>query len=332
MADARHRIFYFCYRHNQPRGGQKHTYRHVDILNRNGWEAWVFHPGEDFRLTWFPNQTRVIGETEFAILFRQGIDILVLPEDLGTDIVNFPGPKIIFNKNVFSGMQALGQPGATFFDPYRASDLLAIFAVSEHNRLLLQFAYPGLSIYTVDVEIDPQTFRSRPLTSKAPMIALSPKTPEFVLPLYHLMRARGEQGLNRARDFEWVVLRDMAEDEVAAVLEQALVFVTFSVAEGAGRLPLEAMASGCLLLTPRLGPLAASLPVDHEWQSGDLLPAAHWLEEVMEAWPEKLTGWNRLVDSGRAAAAQYSLANQERSVLEAWRNIFAMQALGGAVV
>ena len=323
MTEEPRRIFYFCYRHNEPRGGQKHTYRHVDILNRNGWDAWAFHPGEEFRLTWFRNTTRVVGEREFGTLFRPGIDVLVLPEDLGPAIVNFPGPKVIFNKNVFSGLQAFGPPGGAFFDPYRASDLLAAFTVSTHNQRILQYTYPELPIHAVPVEIDPGIFRFRQLADKAPLVALSPKMPELVLPLYQLLRARGEQGLNRAREFDWVLLREMPEHELTSVLEQALVFITFSVAEGVGRLPLEAMASGCLLLTPRLGPLAPSVAADQDWQPGDLLGAARWLEAVMDAWPNNLAVWSSLVEAGRAAAAEFSLPNQERSVMEAWRRVLA---------
>lgn len=29
------RIFYFCYSHDRPTGGQKQAYHHVDILNRH---------------------------------------------------------------------------------------------------------------------------------------------------------------------------------------------------------------------------------------------------------------------------------------------------------
>jgi hypothetical protein len=192
MTAERRRIFYFCHRHNHPRGNQKHTYRHVNILNAHGWQAWAFHPGEDFRLTWFANQTAVLSESAFHRTFRPGHDIVVLPEDLGPTIIDFPGPKVIFNKNLFTGMQALGPPDELCFDPYLCSDLLGVFAVSDHNRELLQLAYPHLPVFRVDVEIDTEIFRYRPLAEKAPLIALSPKVPEQVLALYHLARARGE--------------------------------------------------------------------------------------------------------------------------------------------
>lgn len=293
-------------------------------MNAHGWEAWAFHPGEGaFRLTWFPNKTSVLSEGAFRRAFRPGLDIVVLPEDLGPGIVDFPGPKVIFNKNVFTGMQALGPPGALGFDPYLSSDILGAFAVSDHNRAVLQLAYPHLDIHRVDIDIDAQVFRYRPLASKAPLIALSPKNPELVLSLYHLARARGEQGLNRARDFNWVLLEGMEEDEIAEVLNAALVLINFSAAEGVGRFALEALASGCMLLSCRSGPLATQLPLAEEWHPADLVSPLHWLERVMEAWPDSLQVWSPLSEEGVRVAALYSPANQANGVLKAWEGIWA---------
>jgi hypothetical protein len=321
MTVERPRIFYFCHRHNHPRGGQKHTYRHVDILNGHGWQAWAFHPGEGFRLTWFANQTAVLSESAFHTAFRPGQDIVVLPEDLGPAIIDFPGPKVIFNKNLFTGMQALGVPDALGFDPYFCSDLLGVFAVSDHNRAHLQLAYPHLRVLRVDVEIDTALFQHRSLADKAPLIALSPKVPEQVLALYHLARARGEQGLNRAKEFSWSFLQGMSEAELAEVLNAALVLVNFSNSEGIGRLPLEAMASGCLMLSCRNGPLATQLPLAEEWPVADLISPIHWLERVMEAWPDNLDPWTPLSERGVQIARQFSPANQAVGVLAAWEKL-----------
>ena len=44
---------------NVPSGGRNFIYHVVDFLNEVGIEAWVVHPGENFRLTWFKNRTNV---------------------------------------------------------------------------------------------------------------------------------------------------------------------------------------------------------------------------------------------------------------------------------
>ena len=60
------RVFYHCYDDPKPTGGQKHTYQHVDVLNRCGFDAYIVHHTPGFRLTWFDNDTRVIDYAQFC--------------------------------------------------------------------------------------------------------------------------------------------------------------------------------------------------------------------------------------------------------------------------
>ena len=322
------RIFYFCYRHNQPRGGQKHTYRHVDILNRNGIEAYAFHPGEEFRLTWFANETKVITESEFRRRLNPARDIIVLPEDMGTRIVDFPGRKVIFNKNIFTGFQAFGWDADGFFDPYLSSEVLGAFVVSEHNRKHLQLAYPQLLVQKVDVEIDPAIFCYRPLKSKAPLIACSLKAPEVILPLYHILRARAKSGLNCGKAFEWVFLDGLVEQDLARVLSDAVLFVTLSVAEGIGRLSLEAMASGCLLISCKAGPLADIVVVAESFRYGEMSEMVRFIERVMAAFPDELEQWSTLSEQGKQAADFFSPDQQEAGVIRAWEVLLSQDKAG----
>src|SRR3954471_22628081 len=91
------RIYYFCYDHNRPTGGQKHTYEHVDILQAAGMEAFAVHREPGLRLTWFENDTPVKPLPEVIADFQSVRDYWVLPEDLGPRITAFPGRKVIFN-------------------------------------------------------------------------------------------------------------------------------------------------------------------------------------------------------------------------------------------
>jgi hypothetical protein len=127
--------------------------------------------------------------------------------------------------------------------------------------------------------------------------------------------------MNRAKEFSWSLLKDMAEAELSDVLNAALVLVNFSASEGIGRLPLEAMASGCLLLSCRNGPLATQLPLAKEWSVADLASPLHWLESIMEAWPESLELRTPLSVRGVQIASQFSRANQVVGVLGAWEQI-----------
>jgi hypothetical protein len=314
------RIFYFCYRHNVPRGGQKHTYRHVDILNNNGLDAAAFHPGEGFRLTWFENDTRVLGYSEFMRSVDPASDFVVLPEDLGEAIVEFPGRKVIFNKNLFKGFECFGTREIAQY-PYQCSEVIAAFTVSEHNQKQLQFAYPHLHIEKVDVEINPAVFSFCPPDAKQPLIACATKSPEMLMPIYHMIQSRSNGGLNRGKEFHWIFLDQMSERETASILHDAFIFIFLSAAEGIGRMPLEAMASGCMLLSYGYGPVDAVLPSPRRFEYGDPVSAVLFLEQLMAAYPRPKAEWIAEVERGRKIANRYSLDNQEVGVLNAWKRI-----------
>jgi hypothetical protein len=150
-------IFYYCYDHNLPRGGQKDTYQHADILNKHGYQAFVLHMKKDFRLTWFENETKVVDFECFQRIYNQEQDYIVLPEDLGMDILKAPGKKVIFNKNLYYGFEAFGEKIPPHY-PYHNEEVVCAFTVSDHNREHLRFAYPHLEVIRVYSGINSDLF------------------------------------------------------------------------------------------------------------------------------------------------------------------------------
>lgn len=317
------RIFYFSYRHNVPRGGQKHAYRHVDILSHHGMDAAIVHPGEEgFRLTWFENDTRVLSEAAFMRLVDPRKDLLVLPEDLGYQILSFPGRKVIFNKNIYSGFFAFGGPKNMGY-PYQSPEVIAALVVSDHNKELLRLAYPHLMIEKVEIEIDRSIFKFCDMGKKEAFIACSPKAPEILLSVYHVIQARAAAGLNNGGKFEWIFLRDFTEKQTADILGRSLLFAGLSVTEGLGRLFLEAMACGCITVCCGNGPLRDISPC-LEFKYADVASIVLFIETVMDSYPHCLAKWENRIASGAAIAERYSLDRQRESVLQAWEKIFQL--------
>jgi len=326
----RHRIFYFAYAHQRPTGGQKHTYRHVDILNKYGYEAYVVHPLEGYRLTWFDNQTNVVGPSAFRKLFRESSDFIVLPEDLGSRIVQFRGRKVIFDKNVFHGFRTLGIGAAQQRYPYLDSTVVAVLTVSDHNRRHLQFAYPTVNCLRVFSEIDTSRFQFQPLTQKRRLIACLPKAQESLAVVFHSLRSRAAAGLNNASEFQWIFLGDRSEREVSQILQESLVFVFTSVAEGLPRMPLEAMACGCIPVGYDCGPITEVLPEACRFPHSNLVAMTEFVEDILRSYPNNLDRWDVLIQKCRARVAEYSTVRQEESVINAWTAITtAKPALAG---
>jgi len=55
-------IYVFCPDLARPMGGVRMLYRHVDILNANGFDADIVHSSAGFRVDWFEHSTRVLLE------------------------------------------------------------------------------------------------------------------------------------------------------------------------------------------------------------------------------------------------------------------------------
>jgi len=51
-------IYFFCPDLPHVLGGVRQTYRHVDVLNSNGFDAWIVHRKKGFKIKWFEHQTR----------------------------------------------------------------------------------------------------------------------------------------------------------------------------------------------------------------------------------------------------------------------------------
>jgi glycosyltransferase involved in cell wall biosynthesis len=316
------KIFYYCLSHNRPTGGQKHHYRHIDILNEHGYKAYIFHKTEDFRLTWFENRTPVVGPTEFGDIFDVDRDFLVVPEDMGPQIAAMPGRKVLFDKNVYYGFSSFGRTRPPHY-PCELSDVVATLTVSEHNRKILCFAFPKAEIILVRQGVDTEKFRYRDLAVKKAQIAVATKVPHSCNTLFHLLQSRARQGLNRLGDYKWVFLEGMNEEQLVQALQESLILVFLSFEEGLPRTALEAMACGCLVMAMEGGPIdECVLPVTR-FLPGDIVGIAKMIEQVADSYPDQLAQWEELSRAGRARAEEYSHAHQVSSVLSAWERILA---------
>ncbi|MDD4179472.1 MAG: hypothetical protein PHH14_05435, partial [Candidatus Margulisbacteria bacterium] len=93
-------IYYLCPDSNEPIGGIKVLYRHVDVLNKNNLKAFILHQKKDFKCSWFENETKISYFTD--IQFAPD-DYLVIPEVYGPKLSSLaPGiKKVVFNQNCY---------------------------------------------------------------------------------------------------------------------------------------------------------------------------------------------------------------------------------------
>jgi hypothetical protein len=316
------KIFYYCNDHRSAIGGQEYAYRHVEILARNGYEAFAWQQEHDFPLSWFNQHAPAVNNAEFRRLFDEGNDYLVLPENLELKIPEHPGRKVVFHRSLDRAFNRLSERVPETY-PYAHPSVIGVLAASEHDYRHLKFVFPQSAIYRVGRTVDPQAFRWRPLCNKRKLITWVAREKAHVSLLYHIVHARAQAGLNKASDYHWVPLRDLPQQEIAQTLEESILFISLSEEEGLESALLAAMLSGCLTAGYRIGSLKEYPPLSFHCEYGEHIEMILFIEKVMAGLPEQIEAWEKTVESARRRALDNLEALEERSVLEAWERLLS---------
>jgi glycosyltransferase involved in cell wall biosynthesis len=311
------RIGVLCPDYPAPAGGIRRLYRHVDVLCRHGFDAFILHDTPGFRCIWFENSTPVLARSAMTL---NSNDFLVVPEVLGPGVASIaPGvPKVIFNQNAyltFAGYPAHGLAGPY---PYQHPDVVAVFCVSEDNAAYLRYAFPKLPLFRLRYGIDP-LFSPH---SKRRAIAYMPrKNAADVVQVLNLLRIRGA-----LRGWELVPIDGLNEAQVAERLSNCTVFLSFGHPEGCPLPPLEAMASGCVLVGYHGRGGREYFDKGFSWpiEMGDVVNFARAAEEVLLR-ASREPSW--LEEMSRRAIAhvrdRYSPEREEQTIVEIWQTILA---------
>lgn len=243
----------------RPIGGVKQVHRFAEDLIACGRQATLIQEQAGFHPGWFSSAVPSIGINQWRnqqwrreVGLSPSRDVLVLPETFLNVFERYaPGlSKLIFNQNgAYSFGQGKGdgkdapEPAAVL-GLYRHPELLHVLCVSEHDERLLTRGF-GLGRERVSrllngIEAD----LFRPAGSKRRQIAYMPrKNGRDAAVVAALLQAQPWwQG------WQLVPIHKRPQAEVARILQESLVFLSFGHPEGFG-LPLaEALACGCALV------------------------------------------------------------------------------------
>jgi glycosyltransferase involved in cell wall biosynthesis len=320
-------VFYVAPDSDDPSGGMRVIYRHVDILNRHGIPAAVLHGRPGFRCTWFTNDTAVVYAE--GLTTDSGSDIIVFPEiSIGRVPAVAPAvPKVIFNQNAYLTFRMAtwtrSGPTRSVSDAY--AGLIGVMVVSEDSAAYLRWAFPGLGVSRVHLGIDPDLW-SPPTTAPAPILTYMPRRRrDEANQVLHILENRGA-----LRD--WVVepIDGMSEEKVAEALRRSALFLSFGKHEGCPVPPLEAMACGCHVVgyDGYGGAEYFRHPFAHAVPDGDVIAFARAAEEFMSDYLQRPDHWHGV---GRDAAgfvqSHYSPATEEADVVDFYRDVLARRPM-----
>jgi hypothetical protein len=296
-------------------GGIKQIYRQVDVLNANGFDAWVVHRKKGFKVDWFEHQTRVMYE---PAPLRRNLDIGVFPEIWGPKINQFGKEihKVIFNQNAFYTWKAQPLRGP-FEPPYLNPQVIAGIAVSDHNRQFLKCLFPRLPVYRIKYSIDPRLFYPEP--KKRQICVMLRKNIEDVKQVLHSLRLCGA-----LEGWKVVLIDHFTQAQTAAVMRESAIFLNFGSPEGFGLPPAEAMAAGCIVIgydgfagREFMGEGRADIvPL------GDILRFVGLTRSVMKEWesdPQRFAA--RLASARRFITEEYSPERESGDIVGCWNEI-----------
>jgi glycosyltransferase involved in cell wall biosynthesis len=234
--------WFICPDYQPPSGGIRKLYRCVDILNRAGLNAAILHTRPGFRCGWFENATRVVSAEEISLRPR---DVLVVPEIYGRSIRDLPRGirQVIFNQNAYNTLQSLIDEPANAAPYTDNPDLALVMVVSQDNADVIAHSFPGIPVRRLHLGIDPALYHPPQSPKPRRTVYMPRKRPDDAASVLALLKLRG------ALDgWDVIAIDGRSEFETAELLRTAKLFLSFSLREGFGLPPLEALACGCVVV------------------------------------------------------------------------------------
>jgi len=308
-------IYVLCPDLSIPLGGIKYLYRHVDVLNKNGFPAVILHENLGFRCDWFENDTIV--EYRKNIKFRQK-DVIVIHETYGPDLdESMKGiRKVILNQSGFCTFKDYPADIENLKAIYLDKEVKAVFCTSDYIYRYMKYVFPNINIFRGRLGIDNSMFQYN--AEKEDVIAFMPrKSPGDVREVINALKFRGA-----LKGFRIEKIDNVSEAEVAKILHKSLIFLSFSEREGFSLPPLEAMACGCVVVGYHGmgGKEYFNSDFSYPVEAPDVLAFASTVEKVIQEYRQNK---NYILDKAKKASeyarTHYSLKGQEEDIIKFWK-------------
>ncbi len=286
-------IIYMSPAYASPVGGVKVMYQHAQALQAMGVDAEVYHAEQpEFQCTWFDHQARM----RLDPVFQPGRDVVVLPEiwalAFGPQLRDGGIPYVIFvqNGHLLSATQDYAHVDA-LQQAYRHA--VCILSISDYTTALIRLAFPWLSperilrqYPRIGHQFAPRA-KKKIITFMPRKLAQHAKHVCFFLPQY--------------LPSDWCIkpIIDKSEQQVADMLAESSMFLSFSELEGWALPPLEAAISGNVVVgyTGEAAKAYFAAPVFHEVASGNILDLVNTVRQQIQA-----------VDRGLLVSAEFQAA------------------------
>ena len=316
---------------NIPTGGIKQLYRHADILNNNGFNASIIHSKNNFRCTWFENDTKIsylektkMGTSDYLVvpeiygeLFYDEIKIGGLNRNL-KEFVSLSKNTVIFNQCCYFSFNGYSIAEDDINPFWLSNSVIATIVVSEDSRQYMHYVFPNIKTFRIHNSIDPKLF-SYQHEKKKQICFMTRKLRHDVTQVVNILKYRNSLG-----DFKLIPIENKTEQEVAEIMKDSLIFLSFSYEEGCPLPPMEAMMCGCLVIgyEGRGGREYFKDEFSYPIEGGDIISFAKTVEKVISCY-----NMDRNVFDGKRQKGSeyvrttYSLGKETEEILRCWTEI-----------
>lgn len=231
------RIIYIGTTPDEPIGGIRVLYEHVELLNSAGVNAVAWHPRAGMSHRWFESSAPLVCGARIKL---DATDTLVIPECIVDTHDPAPGcRKIIYNQNYFLTFASVGWEQFPVWDPEPAVWVFSDVATDVMGRL--RDFLPIAEVASIPLAINTELFVPDEATRRERKVVWMPRKRPREAQLLHALFAAD-------RRFDGVTLRPLDGlpiHRVADELRSASVFVALGMHEGFGLPVAEALAAGC---------------------------------------------------------------------------------------
>ena len=310
------RAIFLCPADDAPTGGIKVIYRHAEIVDDLGLDAYVLHPFDHaFRCSWFEHKTRLLRSLELD----PRTDFVLIPEIwapiFGAQCLARGLRYGIMVQNGYLTHPVLPSLDASDNDEiYRRADL--VLSISTDTTRMVALNYPDIDparVVPVQYSIGPAFQDAAVGASRERLITFMPRKMSDD-------SARVGFALKKHLPSGWTIapIHNMSEGECASVLSRSSIFLSFSDFEGLPLPPLEAAVAGNLVVgyTGQGAKEYWDEGIFHQIQQGDVISFVETVANLARRLDGDRVARDLIGRRRRALAARYSCA-AERSSLAA---------------
>lgn len=340
------KIYFVCPNNTFASGGVKQIYRQVEILNKNGFDAYILHKKIGKKDSWFNIDVPIVYSPylfkklkysyknkklnffkKTALFFLQQRSkkiekeaILVFPEIYGPKIHHIEPDvaKVIFNQNCYYTFNYFSIYENYKITPYNHPNTLATIVASEDALTYMRLAFPQSDILKMRLGVNHHVFNYS--ENKEKQICFMPrKLSDDVTQVISILKQRGS--LN---GWNLVPIDNKTEQEVADIMKKSTFFLCFNHKEGFGLPPVEAMACGCYVIGYRGqgGKEYFKREISSQVEDGNIIEFVTKIEDAIKVYEENP---NEILQKGKNASSfilgNYSLQNEEQDTIALWKKI-----------